>query len=144
MTSGRDLFAVAIVGVCAADDRVVLIQRSFNDPHLPGRWSVPGGHVHHGESPEDALRREMLEETGLTVDRAELVGTSIYDEPTYQDRIPVLQLNYLVDGFHGQLHPNTDDVVEARWLSRREIARADWIDRFTKSVLAQSSGPMGG
>lgn len=35
--------------------------------HGPGTWSLPGGHVDFGEEPEDTARREVLEETGLTV-----------------------------------------------------------------------------
>jgi len=53
-------------GVAILDDRVVLIRR--DKPPLEGRWSVPGGRVELGETLEQALVREMEEETGLQVE----------------------------------------------------------------------------
>ena len=56
------------------DDRVLLEKRSDN-----GYWGLPGGHVEIGESAQDAVIREVLEETGLTVEVTRLVG--IYSHP---------------------------------------------------------------
>jgi 8-oxo-dGTP diphosphatase len=47
-------------------------------------WTTPGGRVEHGESPLDALKREVLEESGLDVEAGELVG--VYSKP-YKDDI---------------------------------------------------------
>jgi 8-oxo-dGTP diphosphatase len=55
-----------------ADGRLLLIQRG-HDPHR-GSWSLPGGRVEAGESPEQAIVREVREETGLDVVPGRLVG----------------------------------------------------------------------
>lgn len=55
------------------DDRVLLARLSQHAVET-GRWTLPGGGVHHGESPETALLREVEEETGLAATAGPLVG----------------------------------------------------------------------
>jgi ADP-ribose pyrophosphatase len=75
---------VGVGGVVLIDGRVVLIRRG-KEP-LRGRWVIPGGTVELGETLQDALVREMQEETGLLVrprevvlvfDRIQREGTSV-------------------------------------------------------------------
>ncbi|NTW14075.1 MAG: nucleotide exchange factor GrpE [Candidatus Moranbacteria bacterium] len=49
------------------DGRVLLLTRAKGDKRGPGKRDLPGGHVDPGETPEETVRREVLEETGLTV-----------------------------------------------------------------------------
>ena len=66
------------------DGRVLLQQRTDN-----GRWGLPGGAVEFGESILEALHREVMEETGLTIEIRRVIG--VYSHPdhhqiiTYQD-----------------------------------------------------------
>jgi 8-oxo-dGTP diphosphatase len=71
---GAPTLVVPCVGAVVHDaaGRLLLIQRG-HDPHR-GLWSLPGGRVEPGESPEQAVRREVREETGLEVLPGELVG----------------------------------------------------------------------
>jgi ADP-ribose pyrophosphatase YjhB (NUDIX family) len=55
-----------------AHGRLLLIRRG-RDPHR-GRWSLPGGRIEAGESPEQAVERELREETGLAVRAGAPVG----------------------------------------------------------------------
>lgn len=71
MPSRPDRPTVGVGGVLVRDGKVLLIRRG-KEP-LRGRWVVPGGTVELGETLEEALVREMLEETGLAVAPVEVL-----------------------------------------------------------------------
>ena len=69
-----ELPLVPCVGAVVHDaaGRLLLVQRG-HPPH-PGLWSLPGGRIEAGESPERAVEREVLEETGLHVRAGAVIG----------------------------------------------------------------------
>ena len=50
------------------DNKILFLQRTFDDDFHPSTWNLPGGHIDAGETPEQAVRREFKEETNLEVD----------------------------------------------------------------------------
>jgi ADP-ribose pyrophosphatase YjhB (NUDIX family) len=134
---GQDLFAVAVAGICTSGDSVVLVRRALDDPHMPGSWGVPAGHVRRGETLEAALQREVLEETGLQVGHLRLVGTSSYTETAGRLAVPVVQLNYAVSVPRDDLQPRTRDIMFAQWVPCQTIGALPWVDDFTREVLRQ-------
>lgn len=70
------LFMYRAAGICISNDRVLLCR----SPELPF-WYLPGGRVHTGESSQDALRRELLEEIGVepVIDRLVYVIENFFD-----------------------------------------------------------------
>jgi 8-oxo-dGTP diphosphatase len=63
---------IAVVLLVDAQGRLLMQHRSADAPISPGQWGLPGGHVEPGEEPIAAAHRELLEETGLSVDRLDL------------------------------------------------------------------------
>jgi 8-oxo-dGTP diphosphatase len=59
-------YEVALVLLVDPSGAVLLQHRDDDVAASPNQWSLPGGHVEPGETPEEAARRELLEETGLT------------------------------------------------------------------------------
>ena len=66
--------AYAVVTRCAADGDEVLLTRLSSSAAHPGRWTLPGGGVDHGEHPSVALAREVEEECGLPCEVGDLLG----------------------------------------------------------------------
>lgn len=98
-----------VQGLLERDGRVLLARRAL-DPHR-GEWDIPGGFLDETELPVDGLRREFREETGIVVERAELMRIDV--EP-YDGR-HVFSVTYLVEG-DGEPSP-ADDVAELRWFA---------------------------
>jgi ADP-ribose pyrophosphatase YjhB (NUDIX family) len=84
-------------------------------PPRQGYWDLPGGFLEEGELPEDGLRREFLEETGLAVSPVSFIGGVV--DP--YDHYFVLGLTYIVTG-DGDPVAN-DDVEELRWFAPADL-----------------------
>lgn len=61
-------FRVAVKAFIVRDGKLLTIKRRSNDVHKPGEWDIPGGRLEFGENPLTGVKRESLEEVGMTVD----------------------------------------------------------------------------
>jgi len=110
--------ALTVDAVWIDRGRLLLVRRAR--PPFRGMWALPGGFVELTETVEDALRRELAEETGLRAGRLELLG--VYSGPDRDPRKPTTSVAFLV---HGRARPprGGDDAGEARWVPLREVGR---------------------
>ncbi len=88
MTRPRNPYPTVDV-VVEVEGGLVLIERA----HAPRGWALPGGFIDYGESPEDAARREVMEETGLEVTLTALLG--VYGAPGRDPRQHNLSVVYI-------------------------------------------------
>jgi 8-oxo-dGTP diphosphatase len=112
-----DAPAIPCVGAIVRDEagRLLLIQRG-HDPDA-GRWSLPGGRIEPGETDEQALVREMREETGLTVRPGALAGAVTRMAPDGR----VLDIrDYLATVTGGTLTAG-DDAADVRWVAPADL-----------------------
>jgi ADP-ribose pyrophosphatase YjhB (NUDIX family) len=114
---------VGVGGVVVHDGRVLLIRRG-KEP-LYGRWVVPGGTVELGEPLDEALVREMREETGLEVEPLELL--TVFDR-IQRDGARVLYhyviVDYLCRWLSGEARA-ASDALEVAWATPEELERYD-------------------
>jgi len=111
--SPRNPFPTVDVIVERGQGRVLLIKRR----NPPLEWALPGGFVDYGESTEDAARREVMEETGVSVLLTELLG--VYSQPDRDPRFHCLSIAYI--GRSRDLVSAGDDANEVREFSLDDL-----------------------
>lgn len=109
-------------GIVRDDDRRILVIRRGQAP-AKGTWSLPGGRVEPGETLVDAVRREVLEETGIPVTVADLVG--IVERDSESGHTYVISDFYCTPTIPGLVPVAGDDADDARWVSADELRRID-------------------
>lgn len=90
--------------IFCGEDSIVLIRRK-NEP-FKGSWALPGGFVEYGETVEDAVKREVKEETGLDIKLKDISG--IYSAPDRDPRGHTVTICYLAHKTGGELKADTD------------------------------------
>ena len=120
-------FPIPAVGAILLQEENVLLIRRGQAP-AKGKWTFPGGVIELGESPEEALKREVREECGLAIDVATLVEVihKVVEDAEGRIRYHYLILDYLV---FCQTRPNCrqarfeagTDVTDVRWISLHDL-----------------------
>lgn len=135
MTAAHQTFLVGVVGIGVdADGRVLLARHRFGSP----RWRLLGGFIARAERLEDALRREIEEETGLRVE----IGPLLEAEAGYRWARIELVYAYRVTGGAERL---SGELAELRWFPPGDLpeVRADQrglVERHTARALAWLRG----
>ena len=105
-----------VVGIMMRGSRVLLTRRAR--PPWANTWDLPGGFLEAGETADDGIAREFVEELGVGIRRARLLGLTI---DRYGRRgFPLITAVYRVTPEPGPIRV-ADDVAEARWLERTAI-----------------------
>ena len=113
--------AERIVVVAAVIERngEFLVARRLKGTHLAGYWEFPGGKVHDGESHEQALQREIVEELNTSVAGLQKI---FHTSHAYPER--TIDLHF----YRGRLTGTPEPVLgqELRWITRREFASLEF------------------
>ena len=117
---------MAVDCIILVEGRVLLIHRR-NPPH---GWALPGGFVEYGETVEDAVRREMKEETGLEL--AELRQFRVYSDPARDPRGHVVSVVFAARGL-GKPEAG-DDADRYRLVDLNEAAETGTVPGGTVPV----------
>lgn len=113
---------VSVDAVIIKGSNVLLIQRGV-EPNK-GYWATPGGYVEWDESTEDAVKREVQEETGLTVTMAKFVNLN--SNPARHPK-QVINLVYLVEVDDGE-PTASDDAAAAEWFPLDKLPETMALD----------------
>ncbi len=129
---------IAAYGICLDPQGRLLLARASSSLTLRGRWFLPGGGVQHGETPTGSLRREIEEESGLTVELGPLLDV-LSDVRTLPDEtsLHTVRLIYKVESWQGTLRAEVGGTTDAvRWVPREELATLP-LAHYVQDVVAR-------
>jgi len=131
------LFNVLVGVIPVFDGQLLITQRGFEEKFMPGAWGVPCGKIEFGETLEDAVKRELFEETGLAGNIREMVGYSMFLSKKGENELHNLQVNYLVDLVNDGPVVLDKSSASYRWIPLEKYDEFG-LDDFTSSTVKQA------
>jgi len=102
-------------------DQDVLCAKRGPNMSLPGKWEFPGGKVEQGESNEECLKREILEELGVTIKIENTLPEVFYSYPSGPELKLIPMLCSILNG-----KPKAVEHSEVRWVKKLHLLELDW------------------
>ena len=99
--------------------KIFATARGYGD--LKGGWEFPGGKVEPGETPQQALKREIMEELSTEIKVGELIDTIEYDYPTFHLSMDCFWAEVVT----GQLE--LKEAEAAKWLTKDQLESVAWL-----------------
>lgn len=108
-----------VAAVIRDGDKIFATQRGYGE--YKDGWEFPGGKIEEGETPQEALKREILEELDTEIEVGNLIKTIEYDYPTF---------HLSMDCFWATVksgHLELKEAEAARWLNKEELDEVEWL-----------------
>ena len=108
-----------VAAIIRDGEKVFATQRGYGE--FKGGWEFPGGKIETGETPEEALIREIKEELNVDIKVGNNLGSIEYDYPTFH-----LSMNtFLCEIIKGEIVLLEHD--DARWVTINDLRSVDWL-----------------
>ena len=124
-----------VAAVIRSEDKIFATARGYGE--FKGQWEFPGGKIEPGETPQEALVREIQEELDVKIEVGDLIDTIEYDSPSFHLSMDCFWC-IVTDG-----EITLKEAEDARWLSKDELYSVDWLpadmELIEKLVLSNNS-----
>ena len=108
-----------VAAIIRKEDKIFATQRGYGE--WKDWWEFPGGKMEAGETPEEALVREIREELSTEISVDEFLCTVEYDYPKFRLKMHCYLCSLLTEALHLNEHE------AARWLSEDELDSVKWL-----------------
>ncbi len=128
---------VHVVGaIIENDNKEILCALRGPEMTLPNYWEFPGGKIEQGESKEEALKREIQEELGCTIEVFDHV-----EDTTYEYEKVIVRLETFIAKVVSGI-PKVSEHAELKWMTRQELPSLNWapadipaIEKLSNTIL---------
>jgi len=121
-----------VAAIIRKEDKIFASQRGYGD--WKGWWEFPGGKIESGETPEEALVREISEELSADISVDEFLCTVEYDYPAFHLTMHCYMCSLLTEALHLNEHE------AAKWLTKDELNSVKWLPADAKLISRMSEG----
>ena len=115
----------SVTGIAIRDGRVLLARHTYGGGK--GKWIVPGGYLENGESPEDAVKREFMEETGVVVEPSDVIGIRCSEKNWY--------LAFRAEYISGEARSDGDENDAVEWMPIDDLLVREDVPDLTKELV---------
>ena len=116
----EDMKTIRVVAaVIRSEDKIFATARGYGE--FKGQWEFPGGKIEPGETPQEALVREIQEELDVKTEVGDLIDTIEYDYSSFHLSMDCFWCNVT----EGEI--TLKEAEDARWLSKDELYSVDWL-----------------
>jgi len=123
----------SVAAVCVKDGKVMLARHTYGGGK--GKLIIPGGYLEIGESPQDAVKREFMEEVGIVIEPKDIIGIRFNSHEWY--------VIFTADYVSGIPRSDGDENSEVVWMDPDEALRRDDVPELTKIMISRAVSKKG-